>query len=308
MTASRIPRRWSLIFPAWFALVTPALAWNAAGHRLVASIAWAQLAPTARAQATLLLRAHPDYERWRKWAGSEEADREVFVEASTWADEIRKDPRFYDEASAEATPALAGFPDMQRHREWHFVNRPLNASAGTAALRGSLDAQLVALARTLDARDRTRVAASERSYALPWLIHLVGDAHQPLHASLRLDAGLEADEQLLIINPFNRRRQPSTLHAFWDDLPGPPWLRGARLEQRSRALIAEYPRPPQRSSDQWLAESWELARDEAYPLLKENPLTLEPAFYEKSRRIADRRVSEAGYRLAALLNSLFKSR
>ena len=43
----------------------------------------------------------------------------------------------------------------------------------------------MALAKTLGTRG---TPASERSYALPWLIHLVGDAHQPLHTSIRLDA------------------------------------------------------------------------------------------------------------------------
>jgi hypothetical protein len=298
--------RQGLVITLLFALATPALAWNAAGHRLVANIAWAQLEPVAREQASLLLRAHPDYERWRQRASKDDVDREVFVEASTWADEIRKDPRFYDADGHEATPPLAGFPDMERHRDWHFVNWPLDARPGKVAIGGMLDRQLVVLAATLDRRQRTHVVASERGYALVWLIHLVGDAHQPLHASLRRDAGLD-DEQLIVINPFNPRRPRSTLHAFWDDLPGPAWLRGERLDARTRALIAAHPRLSESGSDEWLAESWQLARDEAYPAGEEIPLTLDSAFYEKSRKIADRRVAAAGHRLAALLNRLFEA-
>jgi hypothetical protein len=275
----------------------PASAWNATGHRLVATIAWIKLDPEAREEASALLRAHADYERWEERAGKSDLDRRVFVAASTWADEIRKDPRFFDSGRESATPLLAGFPDMERHRDWHYVNWPLSAGAPQAAVGGAIDLKLPALAKLLADR---RVDNATRAYALAWLIHLVGDAHQPLHASLRIDSGPD-DEALIVVNPFNARRPRSTLHVFWDDLPEPA-LRGERLDSRARALIASTGCPSANAaSDEWLAESWRLARDEAYPPGKDNPLTLDAAFYEKSRAIAERRLVAAGCRLAELL-------
>ncbi len=292
-------------------VAAPAFAWNFAGHRLVASIAWSQMQPGARQQAQLLLIAHPDYERWLRRVPPASLDPagELFIAASTWPDEIRKDARFYDPGEAP-TPLLPGFPGMERHRDWHYLNRPLGETGATPAVRGELDRQLVALAAALDLR-RSGASAEQKSYALPWLIHLVGDAHQPLHASLRQEAGDEADERLIVINPFkasDARRQRSTLHAFWDDLPGPAALRGEKLEARKQALLAAYAPPAPATSAEWLAESWQLARDHAYPRGAANPITIEAQFYENSVDIANRRVSAAGYRLAALLNGLLQPR
>ena len=75
-----------------------ALAWNALGHRLVAAIAWEEMHADTRAAVTRLLREHPDYPRWRKRAGEDatrsDIEQRIFIEASTWPDEIRQDARF----------------------------------------------------------------------------------------------------------------------------------------------------------------------------------------------------------------------
>lgn len=303
---SRVPC-WHTWLSLGLALFLPlqAQAWNSTGHRLVASIAWEHMDSAARAEASRLLQTHPDYERWHRKAGTGAAERITFIEASTWPDEIRKDKRFYSAGSDEPTPTLPGFPDMERRSSWHYVNRPLNASLPDHPITGQIDKQLVALARILGSRE---TSGTERHYALPWLIHLTGDAHQPLHASVRLDANGHWDklgDGMTIINPFNPRKTESTLHAFWDDLPGPAGLRGERLDAATQALLAIYPRPPRLgSSDAWIDESWRIARESAYPRNSEAIPIINEAFYEKSREIAHRRVTEAGYRLADLLNSL----
>ena len=296
----------SAIFSLLAALATlapsSALAWNAAGHRLVAAIAWEHLRPEVRGEVSLLLRQHPDHDRWLKKAGEEDRERRIFIEASTWPDDIRKDQRFYSAGNDDPTPTLPGFTDMERRRSWHYVNIPLNATPEAIPLSGQIDRQLVALTKTLGAPD----AGAERTYALPWIIHLVGDAHQPLHTSIRLDAGGKWDKLgngLEVRNPFNSRKPVSTLHAFWDDLPGPPWLRGDRLDQASRALMEAHPRPARSASSQrWIEESWQIARDSAYPPENAAMPTITETFFDKSREIANRRVAQASYRLADLLN------
>ena len=75
-----------------------AQAWNALGHRLVAAIAWEEMRADTRAATTRLLREHPDYPRWLKRAGegttAQDNERRIFIESSTWPDEIRQDARF----------------------------------------------------------------------------------------------------------------------------------------------------------------------------------------------------------------------
>jgi len=201
---------------------------------------------------------------------------------------------------------------MERRRNWHYVNRPLDDThqnharnhAHSDPVSGLLDQQLVALAKILGSPGSP---VSERSYALPWLIHLSGDAHQPLHTSIRLDAEGKWDRLgngISVINPFNPRKNSTTLHAFWDDLPGSPWLRGERLDAVSQALSARYSCPPPSTSAQWIDESWRLARNSAYPPGEDNVPTISTEFFDKVKEIANRRIAQAGCRLADLLREL----
>ncbi len=290
----------------------PGLAWNASGHRLVAHIAWEHLDAPARAASARLLRMHPDAGRWASRSRDDNPERGLFVEASTWADEIRQDVRFYSAGRDAPTPTLPGFPDMERRLDWHTVGYPMDAAA-PEAMRGQLHRQLAALVEHAFAPvgAMRRSGDEQRHYDLPWLIHLVGDAHQPLHTTLRRKADGEwgrFGQGTTVNNPFNLRKPTSTLHEFWDDLPGPPGLRGERLAATARALMATHPPTPakQGAASDWIKESRRIARGNGYPDSLDELPTLTKAFVEHSRAIADRRLAEAGYRLAAALNAAFR--
>ena len=139
----------------------PALAWGAAGHRIIAAIAWENLQPGPRDEVTSLLRKHPEHERWMRRPGHSDNARKVFVEASTWADEIRQDTRFYSAGKNDPTPTLPGFPDMERRDDWHYVNIPLNGRPDGRRLSGQIERSLPELARTLAASSDDH----ERAYA-----------------------------------------------------------------------------------------------------------------------------------------------
>ncbi|MDR1367974.1 MAG: S1/P1 nuclease [Candidatus Accumulibacter sp.] len=286
-----------------------ASAWNAGSHRLVALIAWDRLSPAARREVATLLRAHPDFESWTKRSRGQNLDETAFIEASTWPDDIRGDRRFYSDRaprSGKAGAPLPGFPDMARHADWHFRNLPFGKSGknGPSVLPryvrpGQLDEQLKRLSEDLSPGKGT---LARRAFVLPWVIHLVGDAHQPLHAAYRVDR-----PRLTVGNPFNPRKPISTLHAFWDDLPAPSRLRGKTLRKATDVLTAAYPRSAFRNLSAppgtWIEESFRIARAKGYPAgLGGGPIT--KAFFESSREIARRRAALAGYRLALLLNRL----
>ena len=284
----------------------PAVAWNAAGHRISALIAWERLDERSRSTVTGLLRQHPDFERWQARSRDPDPDRAAFLEASTWPDDIRRDRRFYSAGDAQPTPTLHGFPDMERRLVWHFVDRPLHPERKARRSPGMLDKQLTALPKLLC---NSKSSDAERAYALPWLIHLVGDAHQPLHAASRNrpngkdDSGGNAQR---IINPFQPKHQSTNLHSYWDDLPGKPWLRDKRLESTVKALTSLYPEAaPAGEPAQWLEESWQLAQRAAYPPGNDAVLTISAQFHASALEIAGRRLVEAGYRLAEQLRRLF---
>lgn len=274
-----------------------------------ALIAWQQLDAPTQAQISLILTHHPDHERWIARAKGVTPELAAFLEASTWPDDIKGDKRFYDAGRDSPTPLLPGFPEMARHRHWHYIDRPLGHTPKHPASDGELDRQLERLTHTVGNRNATD---QERAYALPWLIHLVADAHQPLHTVSRTDEAGRSDEggnRLRINNPFHPRLPSMNLHTYWDDLPGPPWLRGSYLERAASTIIEANPVAPRTGSAQsWINESWQIARNDAYPADDDAVPTLTTGFHEKAQTIARKRIAEAGYRLAALLQYLLSRR
>lgn len=271
-------------------------AWNAAGHRLAAAIAWQQLSPAVRERIADALAGHPDSPRWTGKSRPDDAG-DVFAEAATWPDDIRKDPRFYDDEREAPTPALPGLPDTARHKRWHYVD--LGPDGRVAD--GELDQQIVRLGQLLrSTRHKAQIA-----YALPWLLHLVADLHQPLHVGRHDDEG---GNRVEIENPYNKRLPFSSLHTYWDDLPGPPWLRGSRLDKATVRLLADHPPPVRGDVASWRDESRALLA-QAYPTSAGSLLPMvSEDFHRRSRDTANRRVVEAGYRLGWLLEDIFTAR
>lgn len=280
------------------ALPLSAFAWSAGGHRIIAALAWREMTPETRQKAAILLRRHPDYPRWRARQQEQDADYGVFLEASTWPDDIRNDPRFYDPDDPE-TPLLPGFPDMRRHTNWHFRDSPQENRARKKP-KGEIDVRLLLLAREL----RGAVPARQ-SYALPWLLHLVGDIHQPLHAAGRFDGG---GNGFTVENPYARgKKRFMSLHAYWDGLLAPPWLRGKQLKDAlSRLAVA--PNPVEGEVARWAVESrdWVARSGAVYPTRRQRePIALiTPEFHQRARALAEHRAKEAGFRLGRWLNHL----
>jgi hypothetical protein len=271
-----------LLFPA------AAPAWNAAGHRLIAALAWKEMRVETRAKASALLKHHPDYMRWRTRQREADVDYGVFLEAAIWPDEIRHDPRFHD-ANAPPTPPLPGFPDMMRHQDWHFRNEP------GAQVAGEIDTRLVKLARDLE-------DVHKAVYALPWFLHLVGDIHQPLHVGGRADRG---GNGFTITRPENPGK-PISLHAYWDALPGPPWLRQEALA-RELTFLENRPPPAEGMVADWMSESAALLETEVYPVRQNDAVqeaVITPEFHARARAITRERLAAAGIRLGRWLNRL----
>ena len=277
-------------------LAPHALAWNAAGHRLAAAIAWQQLSPASQDFVSAALNAHPDHARWSERARSAEPAA-IFAEASTWPDDIRNDPRFHNNGRAEASPPRPGFSDTARHKNWHYVDLDRRGQA----VHGEADRQIERLGKLL----RSTRKIDEISYALPWLLHLVADIHQPLHVGNDDDNGGTA---IRIENPFNKRLPVSNLHLYWDDLPGPPWLRGKRLDKKMQRLLDTYRAPLQGDVALWRKESHALLA-EAYPVANGDQLPIvTEQFNREAHEIANQRIVEAGYRLGRLLETIIGAR
>jgi hypothetical protein len=241
------------------AMATPALAWGWLGHHIVARLAEAQLTPQARAEVRRLL--------------SEQHAR-YLSNVADWADDLR-----------ETDPAL-----FKRTSRLHFVNfhspdclydPPLDCPDGRC-----LVAAIGHYAAILG--DRSRPDA-ERAQALDFVVHFVGDVHQPLHASSGDDFGG---------NDYQVRwhHRGTNLHRVWDSL----MLEDARLSAADYAGRLRADRTPAQTGGtpaQWAEESCRIARD-IYPPTR----TITADYVERERPVAEQRLRQAGARLAALLN------
>lgn len=300
-----------LLSAGLLAISPPAAAWNAGGHRLSAAIAWRHMDAPTREAAGALLAQHPDYTAWLAHSSSQELAYAAFLEASTWPDDIKRDKRFHD-TDESPTPLLAGFSDMGRHRDWHYVDAAPDSDTTRTRGSGELDNRLDRLIRQLETRHE---ADSQRAIALAWLVHLLADAHQPLHTASHYDENGRSDEGgngLWIDNPFHPRLSSMTLHTYWDDLPGPPWLRGERLEAAAD-LLEKRSSTSLRQNDpgtskRWIAESRALAKSAAYDSLEGEIPILSADYHERALKTARERVALAGKRLGLLLERLLKPR
>lgn len=298
-----------------FLLTAPLHAWNATGHRIIAAIAYERLTPRVRAKVDELIRRHPDYDAlFTKDAPAEltARARAAFLYAATWPDVIRGDARFYDETRRDTTPTplLKGFPEMGRHGTWHYYDIPY-APDGFHAPRQRPPHALSELRRLIE--EIGTVAPVDQAYDLPWLMHIEGDVHQPLHATsrvLKAQPKGDAGGNLVYISPN------TNLHAVWDSAAGTD-ISDAYVSAYAAAVTAEFPAPRNPSIDpkRWLwageaetlAESYRLVKSDVYTFgletgTRERPLTLPARYEEQAKRIARQRIALAGYRLAAVLN------
>jgi hypothetical protein len=286
----------------------PAAAWNFSGHWIIAEIAYERLTPQARMRVDELIRRHPDFKMFVDGSPADPVavSQYAFVRAASWPDQIRGDVRFYDETQADPhpTPLLPGFPDMMRHATWHYYDIPISGD-GTPVSEQQPPHLMTELPRLLG--EFAKAGPMQAAYDLPWIEHLVGDSHQPLHATSRY---LKSQPKGDAGGNFVFVQGGPNLHALWDTAAAPKDLPYEEVVRYAREITAENPQAAgSLDPKDWIAESFELDKSTVYTFgletgTKERPLIMPPGYEEKAKSVARQRVALAGYRLAAVLNRL----
>ncbi|HEY7531324.1 MAG TPA: S1/P1 nuclease [Nitrospiraceae bacterium] len=293
--------------------ITDAAAWDDYGHMIVAASAYDQLTPRVRDTVIELLRLNPQYATWVAGIPEDEKPRVAFLRASRWADDIKRDPAYEEDGSdggnRPSGPNAArnvGYADTLMHKYWHFIDLPFSPD-GTALLDPPIPnakTQIALFRETL----RSPTATNDlKSYDLVWLMHLVADVHQPLHATSRFDkAHVMGDDGgngvLACSSPCQRQEK---LHAFWDHILGVSTDTATATEQAKQLPEAD----PQLASigDEavWIQESFEAAQQHVYVSPIEvgvGPYEVTDGYITRARELAAQRMALAGARLAHLLN------
>jgi nuclease S1 len=257
---------------------SPALAWGKTGHRVVAAIADTQLSGLARAHVEEIL-----------------GRGETLDEAATWPDEMRSAPGPFWQKTA--TP-------------WHYVT--LNGMVyDRPPPEGDAFQALKHFSKVLQ---DPKATLADKQLALRFVVHLVGDLHQPLHVGRCCDKGGNDVK----VNWFGK---PTNLHAVWDSqLVDEEQLSftelAAKLERhiRPQDVVMWWDSNPL----DWINESAEI-RETVYPTDSDMPKPsrgmtrsgepqlpdLSYSYVYRFTPVMERRLSQAGVRLAAYLNAIF---
>jgi hypothetical protein len=252
-------------------LVLPAIiliSWGVTGHRTIGKIAENHLSPAAKAAVGELL------------------GTETLAEASTWPDEVRSQPAYRHTAS------------------WHYLNLPLGLSYAEFQTRvqgmtaGNVYSALLQQEQVLGSNQSTR---EEKIEALKYIVHFVGDLHQPMHVSREEDKGGNTIQ-------INYEGQGTNLHALWDskliDHQGLTFEQMAeKYDQVSAAQVQEWQSDP---LIKWIWESYEISTNLYGQVDAMNGRSIDDAYYQAHIGIIRERIEKAGVRLAGVLNSIFR--
>jgi len=301
-----------------------AQAWSGPGHMAVAALAYRELAPADRAKVDKILAAHPAFKAWQKqYPGDVVISADVFpvMMAAMWPDAIR------------------GTADDEPSR--HFTTFPLYPPdfPWATRIRKENDA-LVGLQAALATLRSTRTDDVAKAKALAWLIHIVGDVHQPLHSSslylksLPDDVGDRGGNSLYVTPP--KGKYPVSLHSFWDGQFGKcdaakPRVENVRMASRVAGMARLHHTRvdlkaellPHSDPAAWCTESRHHAIHDAYQdgkldyrvatfdhkghaIAPKQAPRLPLAYVQNARAVSEHRIALAGYRLADLIRDTLK--
>ncbi len=269
------------------ALPAPASAWGEFGHRLIARIADAELTPRARARIGQILARGSA-------VGTPTCPLKRLDDAAVWPDCVRG----LGDRFAFAAP-------------WHYQNISTCRAFDITANCPDGNCVTAQIPRQLKIAASRSASPAARAQALAFVVHFVGDLHQPLHVGDRGDRGGND-----VAAHYGAKDPPRmNLHRVWDTelaeraLTEPPAITPLSPTAAQRRLWA------QGDVTSWARESWELAKTLVYARLPAFPDTCRGATTTvaqiDARYIAAAtpplrmRVEQAGVRLAVLLNRAF---
>ena len=293
-------------------------AWNSTGHEIVAQIAYDQLSPQTKAKIVAVLKNHPrlNEDLLHDTDRAKDPDLAMFLRAATWPDMLR-----YPAHPMNHT---------EHHPKWHYVDYPFELDGVKGQQPDvqwdghSFPINLIQAMQmlTLQLKD-PRTPLDRKAIDICWVEHLVGDIHQPLHATSEFSKEYPQGDQggnLEMIRTGPHVTMP--LHTFWDDVEGLS-LDPDVIRKTADRIEAEHPAAQLKdqiadlSVVDWAKESFELAKTVAYmngnlPHITKTQWLTDPSstpalpegYQQKALAVADRRIALAGYRLAAVLEQI----
>ena len=269
LTIARTFMKQTLVLLSLLLFSNNLFAWGAIGHRIVGKIAEDNLTPKAKESIALLLPG------------------QTLADVSTWADMIRSDPNW-----VVAKP-------------WHFLDIADGQTydSSSAPTQGNVITAITAMVNTLK---NPSAPLAEKQNALKFIVHFVGDIHQPLHAGRPEDRGGNTIKVSLIGRSMN-------LHSVWDsgmiDYQKIGYAEYASKLQAQPVMEKEFNYDLAEISFSQILDEDMGYRAKIYDFSRGNGtgvVTLTEAYIKNNLAFHDQRLLLGGKRLAFLLNSLYK--
>lgn len=309
-----------------FVFTLTTFAWDDAGHKLVAYIAWQQMSPEAREKAIKILLSAPEdsdlnalyptppdleISTYPIGARSKAAkQRDYFMIVAYWADIIR-DRKLENRYK-------------YHHGTWHYLDtywREVNGKVETLPEMDNDKENVVERLFFFDKVLRSDEKDAEKAIALAWILHLAGDVHQPLHASGRVtDEEPKGDQggNTFSLSPKDTpRNKQENLHWYWDSIVARNVVRkndasdAEYLLPIAAKMMKKYPLAKMQSRleigrfETWQQESFQVASTKLYPKTLIRYQTPSAAYKKMAFGIAEEQIALAGYRLGTMLNQIF---
>ncbi|HEV2614772.1 MAG TPA: S1/P1 nuclease [Gammaproteobacteria bacterium] len=240
-----------------------AYSWNSMGHRVIGEIAYEHLSPQAKEKSMLLI----------QYLSNAYPYSSTFQTANGWADYLKMD-------------------GVHAYDSWHFDNTPYSLD-GTPTTPAQTPNLVWALNQSIAVLKNPKTNQYEKAFFIRFLLHLTGDAHQPLHC----------------INFFSKNypngdnggnAEPNHLHANWDnglglfdEHCGISPSKAQRAKCFAEEIQTQYPesyfgnKAMDLNPQDWVDESFEIAKTQ-----------------DQSQTLVKQQLALAGYRLANELNAL----
>ena len=297
-------------------------AWSDPGHMAVAFIAYKNLDDTTRARVDALIKLNPRYPLWVAKlppgvTNPKIRNEMLFMIAATWADQIKSDgkhvadgPEGGNKPPQDGTAAKnIGYQDHAMHKYWHFVDLPFSTD-GTATVDAETPNALTQIAAFRAVLSSSTATDKLKSYDLVWLMHLVGDVHQPLHCTARFThQSPDGDAGGNLVKVCDG--SCGALHAFWDGRLGSESSPNPNIViNRAKGLpMPDAAKSANLNADDWIKESFALAQADVYKAPVgpgKGPFTINATYRNNATTIAKQQIALAGVRLANILNQELK--
>jgi hypothetical protein len=264
-----VGKRSSLLVTSLFLLLAApfAMAWGPEGHAIVALIAEKNMSASALRRSKTILRGAS------------------LEDVASWPDEV-----------VHLLPSTA---------PWHYIDIPLRDSTiNVVAECRKGDCVLVKTEQFLSVLKDPNALRPQKALALKFVVHFIGDLHQPLHCENNNDEGGNTREVIF-------EGHPDRLHWVWDtgllqEIDPNPEQFAVELE---RQITPGDRRAWENGTiEDWILESHRLDQAVVYgDLGRKNPARIGPAYKRAADPVIERQLEKAGVRLAWLLNTDLKN-